>query len=112
VHVLGGLTTEYDWPMQISCNRAREDFMFATRSQNGTIRIWKTQNEVGGTDQNEVGGTDQNEVGGTDQNALGLSVQSSTLPSVLQESPQKGQLAELPEDTEVEGEPMDTKELF
>ncbi|KAF8521825.1 hypothetical protein JB92DRAFT_1764686 [Gautieria morchelliformis] len=87
VHVLGGLATEDYWPMQISTNRAREDFMFATRNQDGIVRIWKTQDEMGGTD----------------QNALGLSIQSSTQPLDLSDSPPMGQLAELPEDIKVEG---------
>lgn len=42
VHVFRGLTNGTDKPVQVACNRASSDFMFATRSQDGTVRIWKT----------------------------------------------------------------------
>jgi hypothetical protein len=32
--------TEHNKPIQIECNRASDDFMFATRSQDGRVRIW------------------------------------------------------------------------
>jgi len=41
IHILGDMTADKDRPVEIACHRASDNFMFATRSQDGTVRIWK-----------------------------------------------------------------------
>ncbi|KAF8580609.1 hypothetical protein K439DRAFT_1636947 [Ramaria rubella] len=43
IHIFEDLTTEKDKLTQLACNPASKDLMFATQSQDGTIRIWNSQ---------------------------------------------------------------------
>ncbi|KAF8580601.1 hypothetical protein K439DRAFT_295077 [Ramaria rubella] len=77
VHILGALTSDIDKPLQVACHGESENFLFATRSQDGKIRIWKAPGTEAATTLSGLG-----------ENALGLSTQDRASPLGLTESPQ------------------------
>ena len=80
VHILGDLTADKDRPLQIACNHASEDYMFATRSRDGTVRIWKAQDAARAPLEESTRGPFTDSPG---HNILGIATRDSPSPQMV-----------------------------